>query len=135
MNKYKPLLFRPLLLIKNINKKNELAMLKNELNYIFVNYDIKKELKNELELMLNANYKNQESIQKLVCKLNLTEQTELGIEFEKKYKSLIHDIKFYNFALKRRIDNISEIVLRDKIWYENKVDKISKEVEEIEKIK
>lgn len=85
--------------------------------------------------MLNANYKNQESIQKLVCKLNLIEQTELGIEFEKKYKSLIHDIEFYNFALKRRIDNISEIVLRDKIWYENKVDKISKEVEEIEKIK
>ena len=103
------------------------------MNYICVNYNIKKELKNELELMLNTNYKNQESIQKLVYKLNLTHQTELGIEFEKKYKSLIHDIEFYNSVLKLRISDVNEMVFRDKIWYENKVDNISKEIKEIEK--
>jgi len=57
------------------------------MNYVCVNYNVKKELKNELELMLNTNYKNQESIQKLVCKLNLTHLTELGIEFEKNIKA------------------------------------------------
>jgi hypothetical protein len=83
--------------------------------------------------MLNTNNENQESIKKFVCKLNLTQQTELGIDFEKKYKSLIYDIEFYNWTLKRRISNINEIVLRDKIWYENKLDNISNEIKEIEK--
>lgn len=42
MNKFKSSLFYPILLIKNINKKNELTMFKNGLNYICVNHDIKK---------------------------------------------------------------------------------------------
>ena len=99
MNKFKSSLFYPILLIKNINKKNELTMFKNGLNYICVNHDIKKELKNELELMLNTNYKNQEKIKKLVYKLSSTNQTELEVEFANKYKRLFFDIELFQVIL------------------------------------
>lgn len=134
MNKFKSSLFYPILLIKNINKKNELTMFKNGLNYICVNHDIKKELKNELELMLNTNYKNQEKIKKLVYKLSSTNQTELEVEFANKYKRLFFDIELYNIHLIKIIDDVNEIILRDKIWYENKLEKISKEIKEIKKL-
>lgn len=84
--------------------------------------------------MLNTNYKNQEKIKKLVYKLSSTNQTELEVEFANKYERLFFDIELYNIHLIKIIDDVNEIILRDKIWYENKLEKISKEIKEIEKL-
>lgn len=84
--------------------------------------------------MLNTNYKNQEKMKKLVYKLSSTNQTELEVEFANKYERLFFDIELYNIYLIKIIDDVNEIILRDKIWYENKLEKISKEIKEIEKL-
>ena len=84
--------------------------------------------------MLNTNYKNQEKMKKLVYKLSATNQTELEVEFANKYERLFFDIELYNIYLIKIIDDVNEIILRDKIWYENKLEKISKEIKEIEKL-
>ena len=101
----KKILVQPIQLIKNINKKNELVRLKNELNYICDNYHIKIELKNQLKLISNENSNNLENIKKIINKLNCN-KSELCIQYSNNYENLFFRLKLYDNCIGKTINDI-----------------------------
>ncbi len=70
-----------------------------------------------------------------INKSNSTNELQIYVEFSDKYKQLFFNLELYNIQLKKIIDDLDKnVLLIDKIKFNNKLDKLAKEIKEIEEI-